>query len=56
MDDLFLNFSSIDEADARMQEIRSIFAVANMELHKMCWTGTPSENSKVLGMGTEYCD
>ncbi|KAG0719148.1 hypothetical protein GWK47_051088 [Chionoecetes opilio] len=51
MHDLCLNLSSVDKADARMQEIKNIFAATSMEFHKMRMKGTPLDNSKVIGMG-----
>lgn len=50
MDDLCLNFLTTAEAEIKMEKVKSIFAAANMELHKIRQTGIASENSKVLGM------
>ena len=51
MDDLCLSFSSPSEAETGIDRVRNIFAAASMDLHKGRMTGTPSDNSSILGMG-----
>ena len=51
MDDVCLSFSSVEEAEAGIEGVSSIFAAAGMELHKVRTTGISSDNSSILGMG-----
>ena len=50
MDDICVSFRSKEEADEGIERTKTMFATANMQLHKSRLTGDSTAEAKVLGM------